>query len=132
VTDLLSSSQLARFELELQQRRVELREAARVHALESEEKRARALADGVAEVEDGSDTELPTEVDVAETGRELGELREVEESLARMQQGTYGICVSCGEAVPFRRLMAQPTAKRCLVCQARYEQERAGDRARGL
>jgi DnaK suppressor protein len=132
VTDLLSSSQLARFELELQQRRVELREAARVHALESEEKRARALADGVAEVEDGSDTELPTEVDVAETGRELGELREVEESLARMQQGTYGICVSCGEAVPFRRLMAQPTAKRCLVCQARYEQARAGDRARGL
>ncbi|WP_204350221.1 TraR/DksA family transcriptional regulator [Klebsiella pneumoniae] len=38
-----------------------------------------------------------------------------------MQQHSYGICVDCGEAIPFLRLQAQPTAMRCLPCQTACE-----------
>ncbi|WP_343661962.1 TraR/DksA family transcriptional regulator, partial [Ralstonia sp.] len=39
----------------------------------------------------------------------------------RMEQHSYGICVDCGEAIPFLRLQAQPTAMRCLPCQTARE-----------
>jgi DnaK suppressor protein len=31
-----------------------------------------------------------------------------------MADGTYGTCVDCGEEIPVARLMAAPTARRCL------------------
>jgi RNA polymerase-binding transcription factor DksA len=34
-----------------------------------------------------------------------------------MDAGDYGICESCGEAIPLPRLKAVPYAKLCLQCQ---------------
>ena len=50
------------------------------------------------------------------------ELRDVEAAMARLVQGTYGTCTDCGLGIPYSRLAAFPTAKRCLTCQGRYEQ----------
>ncbi|CAJ0817985.1 TraR/DksA family transcriptional regulator [Ralstonia flaminis] len=49
------------------------------------------------------------------------ELAQVDATRQRMQEEQYGICVDCGEAIPFLRLQAQPTALRCLTCQAERE-----------
>lgn len=38
-------------------------------------------------------------------------LKDVEEALARIENGTYGICVVSGEPIEEERLMADPTAK---------------------
>lgn len=43
-------------------------------------------------------------------------LVEVERALLRMEQGTYGVCVQCGEEIPRERLAARPEADRCLTC----------------
>jgi len=46
-------------------------------------------------------------------------LRDVENAIERLAQGSYGICVDCGEEIPMARLQAAPCAMRCLECQQR-------------
>ncbi len=47
---------------------------------------------------------------------EVERLRQVEEAIARVRDGTYGRCTECGEAIPERRLAALPWAERCVGC----------------
>nr|WP_240979916.1 TraR/DksA C4-type zinc finger protein [Streptomyces sp. HNM0574] len=46
-------------------------------------------------------------------------LAEVEAALARLEQGNYGSCEGCAEAIPAERLEALPHARRCIGCQRR-------------
>lgn len=39
----------------------------------------------------------------------------------RLADGTYGYCLTCGEAIPATRLHANPIATRCTECQTRVE-----------
>lgn len=49
------------------------------------------------------------------------EMNELEEALKRLRDGTYGICVDCGNEIPEARLEARPTTVRCIDCQASLE-----------
>jgi RNA polymerase-binding transcription factor DksA len=51
-----------------------------------------------------------------------GELKDIEEALARLDAGTYGICDACGKPIGEERLEAKPWARFCIVDQAREEQ----------
>ena len=53
-------------------------------------------------------------------------LEAIEAALGRLDDGTYGICPDCGEAIGEDRLQAVPWAPRCLRCQA------VADRGPGL
>lgn len=53
--------------------------------------------------------------------RDANEIRDIREALIRMNDGSYGECVDCGEPIAADRLHAEPAAKRCLLCQTRYE-----------
>ena len=44
-------------------------------------------------------------------------LREVEEALLRVREGTYGVCQECAEPISPKRLQALPWAKFCVRCQ---------------
>ena len=44
-------------------------------------------------------------------------LREVEEALMRVKDGTYGVCQECEEPISQKRLQALPWAKFCVRCQ---------------
>jgi RNA polymerase-binding transcription factor DksA len=44
-----------------------------------------------------------------------------ERALARLQDGTYGQCEVCGEAIGKARLQAFPRATLCLACKQREE-----------
>ncbi|MCO5169715.1 MAG: TraR/DksA C4-type zinc finger protein [Planctomycetes bacterium] len=54
---------------------------------------------------------------------ELGgdELEQLRWALARLDEGTYGVCEDCGDEVPEERLVALPLATRCLPCQVAAE-----------
>lgn len=43
-------------------------------------------------------------------------LSHVEAALAKMDEGTYGICEVCGEDIPPARLQARPLSVRCVQC----------------
>ncbi len=55
--------------------------------------------------------------------RERTLVRDVEEALQRISEGTYGICQSCDEPINVKRLFARPTASYCIACQAEIEAE---------
>lgn len=43
----------------------------------------------------------------------------IDDALARLDLGTYGRCIDCGEEIPAARLDARPTAVRCVACAER-------------
>lgn len=53
--------------------------------------------------------------------RHIDGMRDIEAAQQRIRNGEYGVCIDCGDAVTFPRLMAYPTAKRCIVCQEQRE-----------
>lgn len=44
------------------------------------------------------------------------EIAETRQALLRIENGTYGTCASCGNAISENRLKALPTATRCINC----------------
>jgi DnaK suppressor protein len=48
---------------------------------------------------------------------DIEELEATELALKRIAQGTYGICLACETAIPVTRLLAFPSASRCIECQ---------------
>ena len=46
-----------------------------------------------------------------------GQLVEVEQALERIEEGTYGICINCGQSIQAERLEALPSAALCINCQ---------------
>ena len=52
-------------------------------------------------------------------GRSLeASLERTERALAKLDEGTYGICDSCGTAIPPKRLEAMPDSVLCIDCAA--------------
>lgn len=46
----------------------------------------------------------------------LDEIALTRQALARLDAGTYGVCVGCGEPIAAERLRALPTASHCIAC----------------
>ncbi len=57
------------------------------------------------------------ELAVRNLDREGQLLRTVRSALARVGDGSYGICLGCEESISPKRLNAVPWASHCLVCQ---------------
>jgi DnaK suppressor protein len=58
--------------------------------------------------------EMEKELSILENTRDI--LSKVEESLTRIDEGTYGMCDVCGGAIPVARLDALPYTKMCVTC----------------
>lgn len=121
MTHQLLPEQSATLKAALRQRFDALLAEVREDLLKSDDDRSAMLADRVRDVGDESLADLIVDLDLADTDRDLEELRDVEAALARIGLGTYGMCVQCGGPIPADRLTAFPTAKRCRPCQAMHE-----------
>ena len=44
------------------------------------------------------------------------EIAQVRLALLRIENGTYGTCAKCGDAIGIERLKARPIATRCIKC----------------
>jgi len=52
---------------------------------------------------------------------EARELSQIERAIARMKQGTYGLCEHCQTKIPVARLNALPYSTTCVDCQREME-----------
>jgi DnaK suppressor protein len=53
--------------------------------------------------------------------RERKLIKKIREALDRIDNGTYGICDSCGEDISIKRLKARPVTTQCIQCKTREE-----------
>ena len=54
----------------------------------------------------------------------------VQKALARIADGTFGDCVTCGKPIGQKRLEAVPWTPRCIECQERIERGEIDDSGR--
>jgi len=72
----------------------------------------------------GSDTfEKEFALDIIEAERE--ELREIDDALARLANGSFAVCELCGKKISYERLVAVPYARLCVDCKRREEEKGA-------
>lgn len=75
----------------------------------------------VNDLEDQASKRERTTVQDAEVRRDSNELADVRAALARLTDGSYGTCIDCGQPIELQRLMAMPSAARCMACQIKFE-----------
>jgi DnaK suppressor protein len=86
---------------------------------------AERLGDAVGDAgDDSADAGAKTfqrehELALTQNAREL--LGQTERVLAKITDGTYGVCESCGKAIGKARLQAFPRATLCVACKQREE-----------
>ncbi len=51
------------------------------------------------------------------------EVEKIKKAISRIDAGTYGICLLCGEPIKKERLAALPYANYCITCAARNEHQ---------
>ena len=117
----LTSAQLSTLKTALRGRFEELLEEVRQDLVKADDDRAALLSDRVRDLEDESLMDLIADIELADIDRDLEELQDVEAALGRIRGGSYAVCIKCDGPIPFERLRAYPTAKRCRRCQALYE-----------
>ncbi len=94
--------------------------------------RAEASEQGRVRIESGETTEVHPEDELAFALLQLrGQvLRRIDEAVRRLDDGTYGSCVECDDAIAVPRLRALPFAVRCKDCEERREESERSDRGR--
>lgn len=73
--------------------------------------------------EDQAQYSLTEAVSLRLNGLQYMQLRQIQEALDRLQLGDYGICLSCDEPIPLKRLQALPWAKYCVPCQEKLSDD---------
>ena len=82
------------------------------------------VADLAGDARDSGDESVATliaELDRADLGRDLSELRALEAARQRIADGSYGKCVDCGGDIGYERLQVNPAALRDIRCQTQHE-----------
>lgn len=54
----------------------------------------------------------------AEARRRQTDIARIDAALTRIEEGDYGWCLTCGEAIAEKRLAIDPMATRCISCAA--------------
>ncbi len=119
--DELSESQLALLENKLREQQAELRAEVQGERAESDNERDRRSAREVQDRGDEANTDQWREANAAMIDHHVDEISGIQAALSRVDSGTYGLCVDCGETIGFQRLQAYPSANRCLQCQSKVE-----------
>lgn len=75
------------------------------------------IVDGPCDSADMADKSHEEWIYLQQNSAEVQALREVEDALDRVRQGTFGICVGCERSISQKRLLAVPWARYCISCQ---------------
>jgi len=75
------------------------------------------------EIGDRSVAVLGQDVELERLAMKRKELRRIDDALARLDQGAYGLCEDCDADIAEERLSILPFATRCVDCERRREVE---------
>ena len=119
--DELSESQLLLLAGKLRDQLVELRSEVEEERAKVDNELDRRSGREVQDRGDEANTDQWRETNAAMIDHHVDEISGIQAALSRLESGTYGWCVDCGEQIGFQRLEAYPSANRCLACQSKVE-----------
>jgi len=117
----LSKQQLETLHHVIEQRCLALADELHGDAARSREESYAALAGPGTDPADEAVADVLADVGNAELTRDLAELRALEQARARLATDEFGVCLDCGNEIPYARLAVQPAALRCVDCQGLHE-----------
>jgi DnaK suppressor protein len=117
----LTKQQIEEFRRTIAKRREALLAEIHEDVARSRDESYSAIAGPVVDTADEAVADLLSDLDNAETSRDLNELRDIEAAQARLEDGSYGLCEDCGLEIALARLRAVPGASRCVKCQGVHE-----------
>lgn len=120
--DRLDRTQVNTIRELLDERERTLREEVRA-VKEAAAERPSAQGGHVEDMVEDAQERFRTGMEHVDLQRDQEELRDIEQARDRLSGGSYGVCTDCGRDIPFERLKAQPSTKRCIACQSAYEKK---------
>jgi DnaK suppressor protein len=120
----LSAEDLQQYAEQLRSREQQLLSELREGRQRAESATFERIAGEAPDAGDSSVADAVTDGVNAERERDKDELREVQDALGRIEQGSYGLCQLCGEQIDPRRLRAFPTARYDIVHQQQLDRQR--------
>lgn len=104
----------------------EIDEIRAVAARSRDERRQEVLAGRAADHLDEALSEIALSTDYAIVRQNVEDVRDITSARKRLADGTYGVCIDCEGEIDYQRLLAYPTAKRCIHCQRLHERKQGG------
>jgi len=129
----LTQGEIESIENELRKRQQALLEEVRNELDERENQHLSALMGN--DPGDSGDLSLADELadlNILRVDRQIKELREIEIKLTQTKEGSLNECIDCDMEIGLQRLLAYPTAMRCVSCQERHEQMYTQDKHSSL
>jgi DnaK suppressor protein len=78
-------------------------------------------SDRMADFVDQAAAEHNRTVELMIRGRESKQIREIHETILRIDQGRFGVCCRCGMAISPKRLLLTPMSRLCTSCKQKLE-----------
>jgi RNA polymerase-binding transcription factor DksA len=104
----------------------EFREIRSLFSAMDDERQGVTLGESVDEATDDALLVKLSAVDDPVIRQNLQDVRDILGARQRIAAGKYGECTDCGADIAYERLLAYPTAKRCIGCQREHEKRKAG------
>ena len=114
----MDKKKLDSFRKRLEERQQALRKA----VSRTEEDGRIADQDSAQDIADRAASSYTKEFLFSQSNNERQLLQMVETALARIREGVFGECVSCGNEINPKRLEAVPWTRYCIACQEKLEQ----------
>jgi RNA polymerase-binding transcription factor len=111
-----------RLEKELKMTATRLREISRPDELEELPASLGSIFDDVDKIQ----IDQTREMGLMTKGRLVQRANRLVSALKRVEAGTYGECVECGDTIKAARLKALPEVETCLICQDQIERMSRG------
>lgn len=108
----MRSRELERVRKQLLEERAEL-----VKLFQHEVEESRQIDETVEDPIDQATTSYQRDLNLAFSTNDYERLSAIENAIARLDDGTYGVCDTCGEKIAEERLKAVPWTVFCVRCQ---------------
>ena len=79
--------------------------------------------DGIQDMADAASNTYTADILMSISDNDLRLLKDIDNTLDKMEKGTYGICEECEEKISEKRLEANPVARYCITCKRLMEEK---------
>lgn len=79
--------------------------------------------DGIQDMADAASNSYNADILMSISDNDLNLLKDTDNALDKIKNGTYGICEECDEKINEKRLEANPVARYCISCKRLMEEK---------